>query len=117
MRWLTWHNGRQAGGYSKLPLLPQWMSVLFNAAAYILKFPTGTGITEHTDPVEKGYNHYRINITLWKSRKDAGMFIRGPCVRFLNIEFFRPDLYTHGMQQITGRMYILSFGLRVKQHG
>lgn len=108
---LRWRRGRQVGSYSKLALLPTWLSRLINADAYILRFPAGCSVMKHRDPVAEGYNHYRMNIRLTGSGR---MYCLGPVKRFGPIEIFRPDLYEHGLQPIEGSMYMLSFGCRVK---
>lgn len=111
-KWLRWEKGRQEGSYSKMLLIPEWLSNFLNADAYLLKFPVGSSVIKHKDPVQEGYKHYRMNITL--SGKGKGrMYILGPIIRFWRIEIFRPDLYEHGLEPIKGKIYMLSFGCRI----
>lgn len=112
---LRWEKGRQQGEYSKLALLPTWLSRLINCDAYLLSFPDGCSVIKHRDPVAEGYRHYRMNIMLWKPRVGGRMYCLGPVKRFMRAEIFRPDLYYHGLQPITGRMYMLSLGCRLRE--
>jgi len=108
-----WIKGRQQGSYEKLPLL---ISTFFNFDSYILRFPAGCSVIQHRDPAEKGYEHHRINILLKKSPDPEDcMYIHGPIWRWWRIEFFRPDLYEHGLRPIKGKMYMLSIGWRSKK--
>lgn len=112
-KWLKWHRGRQVGSYSKMLLIPEWISLALNADAYLLSFPKGCSVMKHKDPVQDGYKHYRMNITIW-NKGGGRMYMLGPIKRFGNIEIFRPDLYEHGLEPIKDKMYMLSFGCRVK---
>lgn len=111
-KWLKWEKGRQEGSYSKLLLIPVWLSNLLNIDAYLLSFPKGCSVIKHKDPVADGYRHYRMNITIW-NEGNGRMYIMGPIRRFMRAEIFRPDLYEHGLLPINGRMLMLSFGCRV----
>ncbi len=111
--WLKWIRGRQVGSYSKMLLIPKWVSELFSIDAYLLRFPKGCSVMRHKDPVLEGHNHYRMNIVVYN--EGAGkMYIDGPIKRYGRIEIFRPDQYEHGLEPISGKMYMLSFGARVK---
>ena len=112
---LRWEKGRQVGSYSKMALIPTFLSRLLNADAYLLRFPDKCSVIKHKDPVAEGYNHHRMNIVIKHPDKGGRMYILGPIKRFGRAEFFRPDLYEHGLQPITGSMYMLSFGCRVKK--
>lgn len=107
-----WQRGRQEGSYYKLKLLK---SSLLKCDAYILKFPTGCSVMKHKDPVAEGYKHYRLNVMLKRSAdpKDR-MYTLGKVHRWWRFEFFRPDLYEHGLEPISDSMWMLSFGCRVK---
>lgn len=59
-------KGRQGTGYAKLKLL---RSERLKMDAYILKYPEGSHIPPHTDPVDSN-KHYRLNVVLEKSRGD-----------------------------------------------
>lgn len=107
---MKWQEGRQGGGYSKLPLIRvglwgRWFDCL------LLKFPTGCFIIQHKDVVPN-YRHFRLNITIWPA--EGGEFRCDPEAiiyqsRF--ITFFRPDEGLHEQDLITkGTRYALSFG-------
>lgn len=105
---MKWKKGRQGSGYFKRLLLKGKTWDL-----YLLKYPAGSHIETHLDPVE-GKEHHRINIVLKKSKggfffKDDGstrvMFLLNRIVRF------RPDIEAHGVTTvISGTRYVLSFG-------
>lgn len=106
-----WQKGRQEGSYSKLPF---FISTLFNCDFYLLRFPAGCSVMRHKDPVKVGYSHHRINIIVGSCSTRDRMYIDGPIWRWRNIEYFRPDLYEHGLAPIENKMYMLSFGWRKK---
>ena len=113
---LRWEKGRQEGSYFKMSLLPHWLSKFLNADAYLLRFPNGCSVIKHRDPVAEGYRHYRMNIIVKRSDNPSDkMYILGPIKRFWRIDIFRPDCYYHGLKPITGTMYMLSFGCRIKE--
>ncbi len=70
-RYFTWQSGRQGTGYGKM-LLAEWSNRILPFDAYLLKYPQGSEIPTHTDPVPKR-RHVRINIVVKKPRK-GGMF-------------------------------------------
>lgn len=111
---LRWEKGRQVGSYSKLALIPLWLSKLINADAYILRFPDGCSVIKHKDPVAEGYRHYRMNLVIKRPDRGGRMYCLGPVKRIGPFDIFRPDLYEHGLQPIEGSMYMLSFGCRIK---
>lgn len=108
-----WIPGRQAGGYAKLPLIPQAISKFFSIDAYLLQFPVGCKVKGHKDPVEVGYKHFRMNITLVGDPTDK-MYIDGPIKRWWRFEVFEPGQYFHGLHPIKKKMYMLSFGCKIK---
>lgn len=115
MKWLQWDYGRQGSGYSKLLLA---MSKRLKFDCYILRFPDGVGIPEHTDPAVDGYEHHRLNIFLNSPCVGTGkVTINGPYKSWFNdrIQLFRPDLYKHNMTPVEfiwskDSLYILSIG-------
>jgi len=113
-RWLKWKKGRQEGSYSKMALIPGWLSRFLAADAYLIRFPAGCSVMKHKDPVEPGYNHHRVNITLKRANYRERMYILGPIKRWWRVEIFRPDLYEHGLQPISESMWMLSLGCRTK---
>ncbi len=115
-KWLKWQKGRQQGSYSKMALIPHWLSVLLNADAYLLSFPAGSSVIQHKDTVATGHSHHRLNITLKRTSYKERMYILGPIKRWRYIEIFRPDLYEHGLNPISEHMFMLSFGCSVKSN-
>lgn len=113
MNMFKWQPGRQVGSYSKMALIPQWLSNLLNVDAYLIKFPDKCSVMKHQDPVAEGYRHFRLNITL-KAPERGRMYCLGPVRRFMRVEIFRPDLYEHGLAPIKGSMLMLSLGCRIK---
>lgn len=109
---VKWRPGRQKGSYDKLPLIPKFISTLINADAYVLRFPKGCSVIRHRDPVARGYKHFRMNIRI---TGNDSMYIEGPIKRWWRFEVFRPDLYFHGLTPISDKMYMLSFGCRIKE--
>ena len=100
-----WEQGRQGTGYLKRLLLrgKTW-------DLYLLKYPEGSYIPAHKDPVP-GFEHHRINIVLIKP-KAGGQFwmenIPETAKRFI---YFRSDITTHGIKKIErGTRWVLSFG-------
>jgi len=111
---LSWVEGRQKTGYYKMKLLEsKWLKF----DVYLLKYPTGSSVPLHTDPV-KGYEHHRINIV--KHAKTGGHFALqedysetyGPMMTLTKKRFykFRPDTQQHGVLRVFGTRYVLSIG-------
>jgi hypothetical protein len=112
MNWLKWQKGRQGGGYEKLMLISN--PYLFRFDCYLLRFPHGTEIKPHRDPV-KGRNHYRLNIILRRANLGGALCFHAVSGRrmfqFGRVSFFRPDEVTHSMTKTYGKtQYVLSFG-------
>src|SRR5579859_3158031 len=98
---LRWQPGRQGTGYRKL-LLAQgscW-------DLYLLDYPPGTAIPVHIDPV-LGHRHWRANLVLRGEQTFAGeaTLQLGPLV------VFRPDVTPHGVDRVSRRRIVLSFGV------
>jgi len=104
-----WFSGRQGGGYEKLPL---FISQRFKFDLYIIKIPEGTEISKHTDPVTPGYNHHRANFTFFGRPKQ--MYVAGPIKRWWRFEYFRPDLYSHGLKGQREDIWMISLGWLTK---
>lgn len=66
-----WQRGRQGTGYDKMLLLTARWPLPFDS--YLLRYPEGSEIPPHTDPVGAG-RHYRLNIVL-KSPRAGGEFV------------------------------------------
>lgn len=107
-----WRRGRQEGGYDKLKL---FSSSFFGCDGYVLRLPVGCYVAKHCDPVESGYRHHRLNITIKKSSYATDrMYTLGKVHRWWRFEFFRPDLYPHGLEPIKDSIYMLSFGFKTR---
>ena len=110
MRWFSWEPGRQGGGYFKMLLATSPFPLGWDL--YLIKFPSGSYISDHQDPVKDG-RHHRLNITLWRPMK-GGDFLcepEGLVLTFGRVVLFRPDVATHSVTEITeGWRLVLSCG-------
>ncbi len=110
---LNWIPGRQGTGYFKLKLVECQWPVKFDI--YVLKYPLGSQIPYHTDPVP-GYRHFRLNWIL--KRALGGVFvpmpqmgIRSYIFRSRRLVIFRPDLVPHEVTEVVwGTRMVLSIG-------
>lgn len=107
-----WQRGRQESGYFKRKIFS-----FASFDCYLLKFPEGSEIPEHIDPVLQK-RHYRLNIVLKKPKK-GGKFLahsgRKPFLNTSRVIFFRPDATSHGVSKVEkGSRYVLSFGWALK---
>ena len=108
---MKWIEGRQGTKYFKCKLL---VSERFKFDIYLLKYPTGSYIDPHTDPIENG-EHHRVNVVLNRGYFDGGVFERyyehKTVFDVHRVNYFRPDLVTHGVTRVTkGTRYTLSIG-------
>lgn len=103
-----WERGRQLSGYDKMLLCGAIWPLKFDM--YLLKFPEGSEIPPHTDPVSNG-QHFRLNIVL-KNAVEGGEFIcKDPIFETRRLKFFRPDVSEHQVSKIIkGNRYLLSIG-------
>ena len=103
-----WQSGRQGSGYDKMLLLTAPWPVPFDS--YLIRYPEGSSIPPHTDPVQRG-RHYRLNIIL-KSPRSGGEFVcRNPIYASDRIKLFRPDVSEHSVSLVQGgSRYVLSIG-------
>ncbi|MFZ6674113.1 2OG-Fe(II) oxygenase [Undibacterium sp. Xuan67W] len=103
-----WQRGRQGTGYDKMLLLTAPWPLPFDS--YIIRYPDGTEIPPHTDPVQNG-RHYRLNLIL-KSPRSGGDFICAtPIYSSKRIKLFRPDTCEHSVTRVAGgSRYVLSIG-------
>lgn len=102
-----WQQGRQMTHYYKMLML---RSERFRFDIYLLKFPTGSYINDHKDPVPNGYEHHRINFILNKNFKGGKFVIKGKSQEG-RIHRFRPDRFKHRVTEIKeGTRYVLSVG-------
>lgn len=118
MKLWRWEHGRQNGEYSKFTLL---FSKRFKIDAYIIVIPDGVEVPWHTDPSIDGYEHHRVNITLWKPKHggDTTIDLGGELGKGMPPNYknpgrwyhFRPDLYRHCVSEVMyGKLILFSFG-------
>lgn len=106
--WLRWRVGRQNSGYEKLLIVGARWPVKIDL--YLLKFPEGSEIPEHTDNTDSG-RHFRLNIVLVRATKGGEFRCRSPIYESSRIKFFRPDLSPHAVEKVVkGTRYVLSLG-------
>lgn len=106
---MNWEKGRQDSNYFKKLLWRTKFPVGHDVL--LLKYPSGSHIDWHKDPVEQG-KHFRMNMVLnWGyeggefESEDEVLFSFGP------ITFFRPDKNEHRVKEIKeGTRYVFSFG-------
>ena len=103
-----WRSGRQGTGYDKMLLATARWPLPFDA--YLIRYPEGTEIPPHTDPVASG-RHFRLNIVL-KSPRSGGEFIcAAPIFQTRRIKLFRPDACEHSVTRVEGgSRYVFSVG-------
>lgn len=103
-----WQRGRQGTGYDKMLLVTGPLPVPFDS--YLIRYPEGSEIPPHTDPVKSG-RHYRLNIVL-KAPSSGGDFIcSSPLYETNRIKFFRPDVCEHSVTRLVGgNRYVFSLG-------
>jgi hypothetical protein len=110
----TWKTGRQSSGYSKVALLESMWPIPFDV--YLLKFPEGSAIPEHTDTVQAGFKHYRLNVILKKSRSGGEFLSETSIINWSRIKFFRPDISKHSVTKVVGcSRYVFSLGFLLKE--
>jgi hypothetical protein len=103
-----WQRGRQGSGYDKMLLLTAPWPLPFDS--YLIRYPEGSSIPAHTDPVQEG-RHYRLNVIL-KSPKSGGEFVcASPIYSSKRVKLFRPDACEHSVTRVEGgSRYVLSIG-------
>ena len=100
-----WILGRQGTGYYKLKL---FQSRLLGVDLYLLKYPPGSSIPIHSDPVP-GRKHYRVNLVLIRG-KGGEFWCQHPILilgKRLNI--FRSD-FPHSVSKVEKTRLVLSLG-------
>ena len=108
-----WQNGRQGSGYDKMLLLTGRWPLPFDS--YLIRYPEGSEIPPHTDPVAEG-RHYRLNLVL-KSPRSGGEFVcASPIFASRRIKLFRPDACEHSVTKVVGgSRYVLSMGWVIRK--
>jgi len=103
-----WQSGRQLSGYDKMLLLQSMWPLPFDV--YILRFPQGSEIAPHTDPVSLG-QHYRLNIVVWRAASGGEFVCATPIYASSRVKLFRPDACEHSVTRVNkGTRYVLSIG-------
>jgi hypothetical protein len=106
--WLRWQKGRQNSGYDKLLLAAIPFPIPFDC--YLLRFPEGSQIPPHRDPVQAG-RHYRLNIVVKRSPRGGEFVCAAPIMETRRLKFFRSDICTHSVTKVEGgTRYVLSIG-------
>lgn len=103
-----WQTGRQGTGYDKMLLLAGTWPLPFDS--YLIRYPEGSCVPPHTDPVGQG-RHYRLNLIL-KAPRSGGEFVCAtPIYSSARIKLFRPDQCEHQVTTVHGgSRYVLSVG-------
>ena len=103
-----WQRGRQGTGYDKMLLFTARWPLRFDS--YLIRYPDGSEIPPHRDPVSAG-RHYRLNLIL-KSPRAGGEFVcDAPLFATRRIKLFRPDACSHSVTRVVGgSRYVLSLG-------
>lgn len=106
MKLFIWESGRLGTGYDKMLLA--FFRKCFDC--WVLRFPVGSYIMTHKDPVENG-RHYRLNIVL-KRPPQGGEFVCSDTIfEMPRVVLFRPDIAEHSMKRVYGGSgYALSIG-------
>lgn len=108
MAWLRWQRGRQGTGYDKMLLAAAKWPLPFDS--YLLRYPTGSAIPAHTDPVTNK-RHYRLNIVVWKAGSGGEFICATPIFATERIKLFRPDTCEHSVTEVKqGARYVFSLG-------
>ena len=103
-----WRRGRQGTGYDKMLLATLPWPLPFDC--YLIRYPDGSAIPPHTDPV-KDRGHYRLNIVLKTSPRGGEFLCQDPLWETRRIKFFRPDRSEHAVTRVEGgSRYLLSIG-------
>lgn len=103
-----WIKGRQGTGYDKLLLARNRLGLRFDC--YLLRFPEGTHVPPHRDPVATG-RHYRLNIILKRSPFGGEFICERAIFQSRRVNLFRPDHCEHSVTRVVGGpRYVLSIG-------
>ena len=107
-----WQRGRQGTGYDKMLLLTAPWPLPFDS--YLIRYPEGSAIPAHTDPVQSG-RHFRLNVIL-KAPQSGGEFTcANPIFASRRVKLFRPDVGEHSVTRVVGgSRYVLSIGWILK---
>lgn len=110
---LKWQRGRQDGGYDKLLILS---SAIIPFDIWLLRFPEGAYISEHVDPVEAEYNHFRMNVIVKPAKRGGEFRVTNAILNWRFLKFFRPDISPHSVSRVEkGVRYVLSIGWLIRK--
>jgi hypothetical protein len=105
---MNWQFGRQGTGYLKVLLLEGTWPLRFDS--YLLRYPEGSSIPPHVDPIERG-RHYRLNIVLKEPQRGGVFQCKKPIYTSRRVNLFRSDISEHSVTKILhGSRYVLSVG-------
>ena len=111
-KWLWWEPGRQGTGYDKCLIVTSSFPVPFDC--YLLRFPDGTEIPPHRDPVGTG-RHYRLNVVVKRAPSGGDFICADPILDWGRLKFFRSDRSIHSVTRVVGgSRYVLSIGWVLK---
>lgn len=103
---LPWREGRQDGGYKKLPILAR-----FRFDSYLLYFPEGSVVKPHKDRVQSGFRHFRLNVTLRRPKAGGKFVCDKVLLRLPRAVVFRPDVQEHSLTAVeNGYLLLFSVG-------
>lgn len=107
-----WRQGRQSGGYRVLTLFTG--AAWFPVDCHVIYYPVGSSIPPHTDPVEHGYSHHRLNVILSRPTVGGILYLDG-ITSNSRITYFRPDITSHEVSPVLiGSRMVLSVGWKKK---
>ena len=100
-----WKYGRQGTGY----LTKTYIGTnVFDLC--VIKYPPGTCIPPHTDKLDDGRKHYRLNILL--SGEDS-FKCENVIFKWWRFTFFRPDINEHYVPPVKSQRMLLSIGFAI----
>lgn len=124
-----WHDGRQGGGYQKLPLAGRqagWLEELTRRCLqvcatpgllgwdrYLLNYPPGSGVPGHRDPPLQGSAlHVRLNAVVRQRGPGDRLLLAGQPITLAERDalVFRPDLLEHEVRAAPHERLLWSFG-------
>ncbi len=119
MRYFVWEEGRQKSGYRKMRLahvvFPTWIRErILGFDAYVLDYPEGAEIPEHTDPVE-GYRHYRVNCIVRQCESGGEFKGTDTIIDWSWLKVFPSDRPHSVSKIIKGTRRVVSFGICVNR--